>query len=68
MSEYRLEEDDHIWIVVRCGDGETIGRAVSQQDGQQFADELNNVGKESLRERVLAEVNDAIENCFEGLS
>lgn len=41
-----------------------VGRALTMGDAEKFAEALNNLDRD-LRERILSEVTDAIENCFE---
>ena len=55
--------EDDIWAVFRgC---ERIGRAVSEADANSFAEALN-VSVTDLRQKILDNVNDAIEEAFDG--
>ncbi len=56
-------EEDGIWTVFR-GDM-PIGRALTKKDADDFVEAFNGVLGNDLRERILSEVTDAIENCFE---
>ncbi len=46
-----------------------VGRALTKADGDRIVEVLNRLAAshgQELRDRVLAEVTDAVENCFEG--
>lgn len=64
--------DDDIPLIVRGVMGQNIeaeiGRAVSMKDGNLIANELNRlIGKTNgLRDKLIAEVDDVIENAFGG--
>lgn len=49
--------------------GEFIARALTPRDGRCLVELLNDLSTSAqLRERLLSEVSDAIENCFDGAS
>jgi hypothetical protein len=71
MKQYHaITMPDDVPMVVRGLMGqecEDVGRALTRRDAELIAAELNRVsgGGTDLREKLLSEVADAIENCFE---
>lgn len=63
---FESTEEDGIWTVFQ-GDM-PIGRALTQRDAAAFVDALNGVLGNDLRDLVLSAVNDAVEECFEGIA
>ena len=62
--QFEATEEDGIWTVFN-GDM-PIGRALTKRDADSFADALNGMLGDDLRDRLLAAVNDAVEECFDG--
>lgn len=65
MSYSLIMSDDGLPLIVRGPELETIGRALTRADGEQIVEELNCAGAAALRDKLLAAVEDAIENCFD---
>lgn len=69
MPDYHCIMIEDLPTIVRGKMGQdidaTIGRALTQKDGEAIVAELNRAGTEGLRDRVLTAVNDAIEEAFD---
>lgn len=70
MAAFALTmSDDGIPVIWR--DCEVVGRALTKKDGESIVEVLNRLAaghNSEFRERILAEVSDAIENCFDGVA
>lgn len=62
-DRFHASEEDAIWTVYQGH--MPIGRAISKKDAEDFVEAFNKVLGDDLRDRLLAAVNDAIEECFE---
>jgi hypothetical protein len=67
LFEVNMQEDGTPMI---ARDGIPIGRALTRQDGESIARAMNALvaGAAVVREKLLAEVTDAIENAFDGVA
>ncbi len=65
MASYEIAMIDDIAHIVRGG--EPIGRALTRKDGDALVLVLNSLSGD-FRDRILSEVTDAIENCFDGIA
>jgi hypothetical protein len=67
MQYHCVMSEDGLPLVVMGKEGSetTIGRALTKNDGEAIAEELNRAGTAALRDNILSAVTDAIEEVFE---
>jgi len=59
-----LEEEHGIFTVVEES-GLVVGRALTKKDGEDIIEYINALRGDGLRERLLSEITDAVENAFD---